>query len=138
MVHALEIVRKLLKPGGYLVDIHPSGEPPCIELVWDGHRTLAGHLQESDDFIEYSQAQAALDQALQLGWFDMERRDDFPFVTLSSSIGELRRYLEDNWSDAILDPEIDRGVEKILQLNPEAISVEMTENVHISRYKRKD
>jgi hypothetical protein len=143
MVHALEIVRGLLKPGGYLVDIHPSGEPPNIELVQDNQRTLVGYLQESDDFIEYGQARAALEQALHLGWFSLERWGAFPFVTLSSSLGELRRYLEDNWGDAILAPQIDRRVETLLkanlEVNPEqATSVEMTEMVHISRYKRKD
>jgi hypothetical protein len=143
MVHALEIVQGLLKPSGYLVDIHPSGQPPRIELVRNGQRTLVGHLQESDDFIEYGQAQAALEQALRLGWFSLERGGEFQFVTWSPSIGELRSFLEENWSDAILDPVIDRGVDKLMKPNPETYSeevtsIEMTEIVRISCYKRKD
>ena len=141
MVHALEIIRGLLKPGGNLIDIHPTGEPPRIELVQNDLRRFVGHLRESDDFIEYGQAQAALDQALDLGWFDLERSGTFQFVNWSPSIGELRAFLEGNWSDAILDPEIDRNVETLLKpslgVQPEgATSVEMTEIVRISRYKR--
>ena len=148
MVHALEIIHGLLKPGGTLIDIHPSGEPPSIELVQDrgrtlvGQRTLVGHLQESDNFIEYSQAQAALEQALRLGWFDMERSGVFQFVVWSPSIGELRAYLDENWSDAVLDPGIDQRLEGLINSAQDipsgwTTSVEMTETVKIARFKRK-
>jgi hypothetical protein len=143
MVHALEIIHSLLKPDGTLIDIHPSGKPPTIELVQDRGRTLVGHLQESDDFIEYRQAQAALEQAHRLGWFDIERSGVFQFVVWSPSIGELRAYLDENWSDAVVAPGIDQRVDGLIksaQANHSegATSVEMTETVSIARFKRKD
>ena len=60
MVHALEIVHDLLKPGGVLVDIHPNGDPPPIEVNVGGDVMLAGYLDETDDFEEYFKADEAL------------------------------------------------------------------------------
>ena len=55
MVHALEKIHRLLKPGGWLIDIHPTSEPASIE-VRVGERTLpAGWLRETDDYAEYEE-----------------------------------------------------------------------------------
>ena len=136
MVHALESCRRLLRPGGYLVDIHPGGEPPPIEMALGEQHILLGHLQESDDFIEYAQADAALAQAVQMGLFTWQRREEFTFTTICSSVAELRAYLEENWGNAILNPEIDaREGEILARATPTdtAPTVILSERVRIAR-----
>ncbi len=141
MVHALELLHSLIEPGGCLLDIHPSGEPPPIELIYGDQRSLVGYLQESDDFIEYGQADAAIMQATSRGWYHIEQESAFEFPTRASSLAELRDFLEHNWADAILSPEIDQKVAKLLG-SPGAkdktkISfVEIRERVRITRLKR--
>ncbi len=42
MVHALETIQQLLKPGGILLDIHPTNEPAAIAVRPDDQKvTLA-------------------------------------------------------------------------------------------------
>jgi hypothetical protein len=140
MVHALEIIHSLLASDGLLVDIHPSGFPPEI-TAWRGSRRLMlGYLQESDNFIEYAQASAAIARAVEAGLFTIDRQDEFTYAIHAASVAELRQHLLKNWSDAILPQEIDAGAASFLRSeisspNPEgdAIEIVMTERVRITR-----
>jgi hypothetical protein len=114
MVHALEIIRRLLRPHGKLIDIHPVGEPSPVEVRVGGQITLTGWLTETDDFIEYRQAGDALAQAVQRGWFLVEREATFPFITHADSMSELLEYLAKEWQDAILDDQTARKAEELL------------------------
>ena len=92
MVHALERIHQLLEPDGRLIDIHPSGEPPPIEVRVGQRATVVGWMKETDDFIEYAQAAAALSQVIERGWFDFERKGTFEFATHADSVSALREY----------------------------------------------
>ena len=48
MVHALEEIQRLLRPGGSLIDIHPFPEVPLIE-VYQGGRVLFAEPQPVHD-----------------------------------------------------------------------------------------
>ena len=114
MVHALEIIRRLLRPHGKLIDIHPVGEPSPVEVRVGGQTTLVGRLTETDDFVEYGQADAALAQAVQRRLFVLEREATFPFITHADSMSELREYLAKEWKDAILDDQTARKAQELL------------------------
>ncbi len=93
-MHALEIIHTLLEPDGYLIDIHPNGQPPPIEACIADQLHLLGYLQETDDFIEYGQASAALDEVIQRGLFVVERQSSFKFITRAGSVDELHTFLD--------------------------------------------
>ena len=105
MVHALEMIRELLKRGGRLVDIHPDGEASPIELLCGNGRVLLGYVEETDNFIEYAQADAAVAQAVANGWYNIEHQALFTFHTYADSVVELWEFLSRTWSDAILPDE---------------------------------
>lgn len=130
MVHALQVVHRLLKPGRTLVDIHPSGEPPPIEIVHGEGRTLAGHLQEGDGFDKYFQADAALAEAVEMGLFHFKRQGVFEFVTCADSLAEYLDHLDTTWSDAIVAPEVQRLAAELLQTAKGFL--EMTERVRVT------
>jgi len=106
MVHALETIWELLEPDGRLLDIHPSGIPPQIILRIDSENHLLGNLQESDDFIEYSQASEAIQASIQRGLFQLEGPSQFDFVVHADTVPALVDFLKNEWKDAILAPEI--------------------------------
>ena len=78
MVHALEQTHRLIVPGGMLIDIHPVTDGPPVLI----RGQKVGTMKETDDFVEYVQASAALDEVIQRGLFVVERSS--PFASLNS------------------------------------------------------
>ena len=134
MVHALEIIREMLKRGGRLVDIHPSGDPPPVELLHGNSRTRLGYVGETDNFIEYAQADAAVAQAVSNGWFSIEHQAIFTFQTYANSVAELWEFLSRTWSDAILPDEAAAREKEALPNQ----GVMLTEKVKINLLARQD
>jgi hypothetical protein len=135
MVHALKIVYNLLAPEGRLIDIHPTGMPPLIEMVAAAGRFPLGYLQESDNFVEYAQADAALAQVMERELFVGERQGKFSFVTHAASIAELQAFLSENWKDAILPESVGQQAEKLQHTLGEPGAIQMCEHVRITRLR---
>ena len=102
MVHALEQIHSLLKPTGYLIDIHPNGELVEFHYQLNGQEHFLGYMQESDDYIEYRQASEAIGTALARGLYQREATGEFEFCTYANTFWELITFLEENWSDAVI------------------------------------
>jgi len=138
MVHALEKIHELLQPDGRLIDIHPSGEPPPIKVRIGQQATVVGWMRETDDFIEYAQASAALSQAVERGWFDVERKGVFEFVTQADSVSDLREYLAKEWKDAILEEIVGAKAEELLSASERAGELLVRERICIARLRPGD
>jgi hypothetical protein len=106
MVHALEQIHELLNPGGHLIDIHPNGELVEFTLPLDEGSQFIGYMQETDDYIEYHQANDALDAIVTAGLFQVVESGEFEFLTHADSFDELKIFLDENWSDAIITGEV--------------------------------
>lgn len=105
MVHALEAVHRLLAPGGLLIDLHPSGQPPPVVVRAGTAEHLAGWVEEEDDYREYELATAALDTAVARGLFRFVRRSAFTFATYTDTIDDLLCFFEYDWHDASVSPQ---------------------------------
>jgi hypothetical protein len=138
MVHALEIVHQLLAPGGLLIDIHPTSEPPTIHVRHLADEFLAGWLQETDDFIEYRQANQAMQQAIQRGWFSLVTASEFTFAIHAGSLDELSTYLAAEWKDAVIPTEAATKIGTLFSEYPQEKEIIITERIHIARYRRID
>ena len=138
MVHALERIRQLLEPDGGLVDIHPSGEPPPIEVRIGPQATVVGWMKETDDFSEYAQAATALSQAIERGWFDVERKGTFEFSTHADSVADLREHLAKEWKDAILDEAVAARAEQLLSAVERDKGLIVREQIRIARLRPGD
>ena len=135
MVHALETIRSLLKPGGALIDIHPTTKRPEIFARTKAGTRFIGTLNETDEGIEYAQAEAALEQAVRTGKFVQVFEDQFTFSNHADTIQSLEKYLAENWKDAVLTQAV---FEKALALQNAPAGVEdiiLTESVHIARLR---
>jgi hypothetical protein len=106
MVHALEQIHALLEPGGVLIDIHPTGEPVAFLLPHNGREEFIGYMQESDDYIEYRQADEAITAVVENGFFELWKSEEFEFRTYADAFEELKSFLDENWSDAIITDEV--------------------------------
>ena len=106
MVHALEQIHNLLTPNGILIDIHPSGELVEFLLLLEEGEQFIGHMQETDDYIEYRQADEAIESVISRGLFQVEEMGGFEFLTHADSFDELKTFLDENWSDAVVPDEV--------------------------------
>lgn len=117
----------MLKPGGLLLDIHPTDEPTTLQ-VWHARYTLVGELSEQPENLDaihrtpvgeldhapasltdFAAATDALAEALESEHgFELVQATTFDYRYFFDSLDELTEYLEDEWenataSDALLE-----------------------------------
>ena len=138
MVHALESVRDLLKPGGLLIDIHPSGHPPSVEVHTGGKVLFAGHLDEESGFLDYYDADNALADVTARGLFALEREGLFPFMMHAPTFAALLDFIEAEWSDAIVPEKVAERVAELMGQPGAGKEVVVREIIRISRYRAGD
>jgi SAM-dependent methyltransferase len=92
MVPALKEARRLVGPGGTVIDIHPIPGTATVEVYRGGDMVLAEPASASDDEGEV-QADAALAQVVAHGIVVAGRRAEFDLRIYASSIRELRDFL---------------------------------------------
>ncbi len=136
MVHALETIHKLLKPDGYLIEIHPNGQPPPVEARIADQLHLLDHLQETDDFIEYTQASAALDEVIRGGLFSLEQQSSFELITRAETVEEMHNYLTENWSDSIFPNQVEIKAQELSISVGQISSIWLTEIALINRLRK--
>ena len=136
MVHALEILHRLIAPGGLLIDIHPTSEPPPILVRTGEGEFFAGWLQETDNFIEYRQAGQAIQQAVEQNWFALDEAGEFDFSIHADGLNELTAYLAGEWKDAVITPNVSAAIESLYREHPGKKEIIITERIHIARFHR--
>jgi hypothetical protein len=136
MVHALETVHSLIKPGGMLIDIHPGVDKAWVEVRVNGKDYFLDVVQETDDYIEYQQASDALTQVGERGLFSAEETGKFLFVIHADSMEEMREFLRENWKDAILDESLEGKAKEYFSKAAESFEVLIREEILITRFKR--
>jgi hypothetical protein len=136
MVHALELIRGMLREeNGRLLDIHPNGEPPPIFVRLNDERHLTGWLQEESDYISYAQAEAALHEAVQRGWFRRQQRQRVTFATYATDLEALREHLRENWHDAWIEDLVAMQIENQLSSLAQQKEIVVEEQIWLSRYQ---
>jgi hypothetical protein len=133
MVHALELIHKLLTPDGLLVDIHPPPEPPPILVRLGAAEHLVGWVRELDNYEEYAAADVALATAVQRRLFRWAERGTFTFTTYADTMTALRDHLAETWHDARIDEEVMGYGQDLLQTAVPDKEVILRETIQIAR-----
>ena len=146
MVHALEEIRRLLKPTGALIDIHPVAESSPIEIHQGGQINLAGYLSVRQWCIDYQQADNALTEIAQRGLFAVEREAVFDSLTHYTSGAEMRTDLKETIDKFARDAQsadeaaphaeaLAARAEELMRAAVSGAELIMRERVHISRWR---
>ena len=93
MVHALEQTKKLIRPGGRLIDIHPVQDWLLLQ-VRAADDLLLSEARTMTYSEDVAQADLALADVLARGVFEQEHTDQFDFFTYASSAAEMIEFWE--------------------------------------------
>ena len=100
MVHALEEFRRVLVPGGTLIDLRPVSESLPIEVLsLRGNQEAGRTTNLPEDIADDAAATSAMAQGEAIRLFQREREEFFPFQYSWDSPREMREYLEQEWAD---------------------------------------
>src|SRR5512140_2037331 len=100
MVHALDEIRRVLKPGGVLLDIRPMEVRWPIEVAGSGGFTEAGGLAEVPSYQADDQAAtAAIEEAGARGWVNREEAEVFSLFDYWDTPSEMKEGIEEEWEE---------------------------------------
>ena len=146
MVHALEEIHRLLKPDGFLIDIHPVAGHSSIEIHHNGELDLVGYLKVRQWCFDFQQADIALAKIVQRGQFIVEQKSMFDTLTYYDSAAEMAAALKESIHKFVREGEpIDEEVSQVDTLAQQAeelmraagprAELIMRERNHISQLK---
>ena len=146
MVHALEEIRRLLKPTGALIDIHPVAGSSPIEIHQGAKIDLVGDLLVQQWCNDSQQAESALAEMAQRGLFVVEREAAFDSLTHYASAAELRTDLKEDIDKFARDAQsageaaphaeaLSARAEELMQAAVSGAELIVREHAHISRWR---
>lgn len=92
MVHALREIKRLLRRDACLIDIHPARAAPLIEVRTADEVLFAEPSASYDYDDDLRHAEDALASVTERALFALDRSHEFEFVTIASSVVELRDF----------------------------------------------
>jgi hypothetical protein len=128
MVDALQRAHRLVRPGGVVVDLHPTMALASVEV--GPHMT--GRVEVDDGPLRHAAAGAALIRVIDAGLFVVDGAVEFTFHTYGDSIEELRAYVEENWVNARIDESVVDRTRAALRAAPGA-RLRIREDVRLTR-----
>lgn len=138
MVHALEEIRRVLTPGGILIDLRPVADSWPVEIITGSAAQKVGQVvdlpaQLADD----AASEEAFAQADKRGLFNLERTDCFDFVYVWDTPDEMRVYIADQWEEYIALPEeVLANARRTLQECGTGSRVGLRVKMHIARWRK--
>lgn len=102
MVHALDEIRRVLSPGGVLIDLRPLSDRWLVEVHSARETQETGRVTDlplglQDD----NAANQAMTEAESRGWFVREREGFFPLYYAWDSPAEMEEWIDEEWKDFI-------------------------------------
>ena len=100
MVHALDEIRRTLKPSGILIDLRPVEDHWSVEVASEQEVQVAGQLTDmpigkADDEAAFR----AMREVESRGWFAREHEEEFAFFYYWDTPSEMKKFMEEEWED---------------------------------------
>ncbi len=100
MVHALDEIRRTLKPNGILIDLRPVEDHWSVEVASQQEIQVVGQLTDmpigkADDEAAFH----AMREVESRGWFARKREEEFAFFYYWDTPSEMKEFMEGEWED---------------------------------------
>jgi hypothetical protein len=135
MVHALLQVRRILRPGGWLINIHDLPAPHVIEVHLSDTIRKVGWLMARDDFEAERSAFNALAQVVSEGHFDLDDEREFSFRLHVDGLDELQGWLSTTWESALLTEGTTQRIEKLISTSGQPAEIVIVEPARMTKLR---
>lgn len=100
MVHALDEIRRTLKPNGTLIDLRPVEANWGVEVVSGSGWQACGRLNDLPQGIADDEASfKAIREVESKGWYIKEKEEEFDFFYYWDTPSEMKEFMESEWED---------------------------------------
>lgn len=135
MVHALSEARRVLMPGGRLIDLRPTMQNRRVELALPGATLFIGEIDSSSTFPDHVVANEALDAALLAGEFGLEHMTTFPLLHDLDSLADLREF-ETGFRRSVMPGAIFEQIDALTADRSADYVIRIRREMLIARYRR--
>ena len=98
MVHALDEIRRTLKPNGVLIDIRPVEENWPVEVNASTGYQVAGRLTDLPVAVADDEAAFhAMREAESRRWYIKEKEEEFAFFYYWDTPSEMKEFMDEEW-----------------------------------------
>lgn len=98
MVHALDEIRRVLVPGGILIDLRPISDRWRVEVFSAREIRETGSLTDTSSGVADDRAaDQAISSAKANGWFQREAETFFPIHYVWDTASEMETWIADEW-----------------------------------------
>ena len=100
MVHALDEIRRTLKPNGILIDLRPVESSWSVEVSSSAEYQLAGRLNDMPKGLADDEAAfKAMREVESRRWYIKEKEEEFAFFYYWDTPSEMKEFMETEWED---------------------------------------
>ena len=100
MVHALDEIRRTLKPNGTLIDLRPVSSNWSVEVSSSTGYQLAGRLNDMPVGVADDEAAfKAMREVESRRWYVKEKEEEFAFFYYWDTPSEMKEFMETEWED---------------------------------------
>ena len=100
MVHALDEIRRVLKPHGVLIDLRPVESNWSVEVVSSAGWQAAGRLSDLPMAVADDEAAfEAMREVSSKGWYVKKQEKEFAFFYYWDTPSEMKEFMDEEWVD---------------------------------------
>ena len=100
MVHALDEIRRTLKPNGILIDMRPVESNWWVEVSSSTGYQVAGRLNDMPTGLADDKAAfEAMREVESRRWYIKEKEEEFAFFYCWDTPSEMKEFMETEWED---------------------------------------
>ena len=137
MVHALNEIRRILVPGGVLIDIRPLADRWRIEVGSADRFKETGRVHDLPVQVNADTASTeTMKEVESRGWFQREQEAFFAFLYSWDTPSEMEEFVAEDWYDfAALSEEAKRATRSAWAIADADSRVQVRVNILIARWK---